>query len=256
LFYLSKLLSALTQPLAWAALLLLLALWWLRRRPIAARRALLGGLAIVALVGWRPPPDALLRRLEDSSKPPGGSLNSFVGMVVLGGAIDPPHNRPGRDQVSLNGAAERMTVPVALMRQYPHLRLLFAGGDSGLWRGGTSPASSAKLLFESLGVDPSRVVYQGASRTTYEDAVTSSAVPGVDKTQRWLLVTSAWHMPRSLATFKAAGWNVTPYPVDYLTGSYTPLTEYSLVEGAFRWQTALHEYLGRLAYAASGRAVQ
>jgi hypothetical protein len=49
--------------------------------------------------------------------------------------------------------------------------------------------------------------------------------------------------------FRAAGWNVAPYPVDYLTGSYTRWTEYSLVNGAFRWQTALHEYVGGVAYA-------
>jgi uncharacterized SAM-binding protein YcdF (DUF218 family) len=233
---------------------MLLALWWLPRRPVGARRALLLALGLALLVGWEPLPDTLLRHLEDRHKPPGGSLQRYVGIVVLGGAIDPPHKRPGRDQVSLNQAAERMTVPVALMRQYPHLRLLFTGGDSGLIRGGTSEASSARVFFASLGVDPNRVHYQSESRTTYEDAVLTTAIEGVDKTQPWLLVTSAWHMPRSLATFNAAGWNVTPFPVDYLTGNHTPWMEYALVDGAFRWQIALHEYLGWLAYAAAGRA--
>jgi uncharacterized SAM-binding protein YcdF (DUF218 family) len=232
----------------------LLALWWLPRRPLAAQRTLLVALGLAVLVGWQPLPDALLRRLEDRTSPPVDSLQRYVGVVVLGGAIDPPHKRPGRDQVSLNQAAERVTVPVALMRQYPHLQLLFTGGENALWRGGTTAASSASVFFAGLGVEPDKVRYQSTSRTTYEDAVHTAALEGVDKTQPWLLVTSAWHMPRALATFEAAGWNVTAYPVDYLTGNRTAWTEYSLVAGAFRWQTALHEYLGWLAYRAAGRA--
>ena len=253
MFYASKILAFLTQPLAWAALLLLLAWWWAPRRPVAARRVMLGALMFALLIGWQPLPDALLRNLEDSSKPPTGSLQPFVGMVVLGGAIEAPHERPGRDQVSLNHAAERMTLPVALMRRYPHLKLLFTSGASELVPRGSSAATSAEQFYSEMGVDAGRVLFERAARTTAENAVLSAALPGVDKSQPWLLVTSAWHMPRSLAVFRAAGWNVTPYPVDYLTGSYTHWAEYSLVKGAFRWQTALHEYVGAVAYAIQGK---
>jgi uncharacterized SAM-binding protein YcdF (DUF218 family) len=249
LFYASKLLAFLTQPLAWVALLLLLGWWWVPDRPTAARRVFLGALTLALLVGWQPLPDALLRQLEDRSKPPTESMQSFVGLVVLGGAIEPPHERPGRDQVSLNGAAERMTVPVPLMRSYPHLKLLYTGGASDMLPRGSSSATAAQQFYSEMGVDTGRVLYEREARTTSENAVLSAALPGVDKSQRWLLVTSAWHMPRSLAVFRAAGWNVAPYPVDYLTGSYTRWTEYSLVNGAFRWQTALHEYVGGVAYA-------
>ena len=253
MFYGSKLLSALTQPLAWVALLLLLAWWWVPRRPIAARRVLAFALVLGLLIGWQPLPDALLRRLEDRYKPPTESLQSYVGLVVLGGAIEAPHERPGRDQVSLNAAAERMTVPLALMRSYPHLKLLFTSGASELIPRGTSSATSAQQFYVEMGVDQRRVLYERAARTTAENAVLSAALPGVDKSQRWLLVTSAWHMPRSLAVFRAAGWNVTPYPVDYLTGSHTRWTDYSLVNGALRWQIALHEYVGAFAYSVRGK---
>jgi uncharacterized SAM-binding protein YcdF (DUF218 family) len=77
---------------------------------------------------------------------------------------------------------------------------------------------------------------------------------GVEPTQPWLLVTSAWHMPRALATFRKAGWIVTPYPVDFRTGTETPWTEYSLANGAKKWQLALHEWVGLLAYRLAGRA--
>lgn len=254
MFLASKLLSALTQPLAWAALLLGLAWWWLPRRPLAARRTLLAALALGLAVGWEPLPDALLRRLENLHPAPTGSLGAYAGVVVLGGALERGDIWQARGQVALNSAAERMTVPVALLRQYPQLRLLFSGGEGRLNATGLSEAAQARALFDSLGVPAGQVLYESASRTTYENAQFSAALPGVDKTRPWLLLTSAWHMPRALASFRAAGWNVTPYPVDYRTGDATPWTEYSLVRGALRWQLALHEGLGWLAYAAAGRA--
>jgi uncharacterized SAM-binding protein YcdF (DUF218 family) len=183
-----------------------------------------------------------------------GQLRGYAGVVVLGGAIDSADIWRAHGQVGLNGAAERMTVPVALLLQHPHLRLLFTGGDGGLWPQGMSEAELAEKFFTSMGVLAGRVQYEDKSRTTYENAVFSATLPNVDKNQRWLLLTSAWHMPRSLAAFRAAGWNVTPYPVDYRTGDSTPWTEYSLARGALRWQMLLHEYVGWLAYALAGRA--
>ncbi len=147
-----------------------------------------------------------------------------------------------------------MKIPVALSRQYPHLRLLFSGGQSDIIDRGISVADAAREFYASMGVPPERVLYERAARTTYENAIFSALVPGVDKTQPWLLVTSAWHMPRSMALFRAAGWNVTPYPVDFCARSDTPWTSYSLRRGALRWQLVLHEVGGMVAFAVLGLA--
>jgi uncharacterized SAM-binding protein YcdF (DUF218 family) len=98
------------------------------------------------------------------------------------------------------------------------------------------------------------VLYESASRTTYENAIFSARVPGVNPAQPWLLLTSASHMPRSMATFRKAGWNVTAYPVDFRTGNQTPWSQYSLARGASKWHNALHELLGWLTYRLAGRA--
>lgn len=254
MFFASKLLSAFTQPLSWAVVLLLLALWWLPRRPVAARWALLVAIGLTALVGWMPLPNALLRSLESQYAVPAGSLQPYVGLVVLGGDIDVPRGAHDSRRFVLSGGAQRMTVPVELQRQHPHLLILFTAGEidpASVWNTSANPAQQ---FYESMGVPPERVLYERAARTTYENAILSAALPGVDKTQPWLLVTSAWHMPRSMALFRAAGWNVTPYPVDFRSGSHTPCTEYSLARGASRWQLVLHECLGLAAYAVAGRA--
>lgn len=119
---------------------------------------------------------------------------------------------------------------------------------------GLSEAERAKIFFDHMGVDPQRVLYESASRTTYENAIFSAHLPAVKPGQAWLLLTSASHMPRALATFQKAGWNVTAYPVDFRSGSQTPWTQYSLATGAKKWHLALHEWIGLLAYRLAGRA--
>lgn len=89
---------------------------------------------------------------------------------------------------------------------------------------------------------------EDGSRNTRENAQQVAKLLGDRCQEPWLLVTSAWHMPRSMAEFEAVGCKVTPYPVDFRTGDATPLTEYSLAQSLLRWQTALHEWLGLPVY--------
>ncbi len=211
---------------------------------MAGRRALLAGIGISAVIGWLPLPDALLWHMESQYPAPEGSLKPYVGMVVLGGAISMPYGEQDVRRYTLGSASQRMTAPVALMRQYPHLLLLFSGGKGDVIGREISVADAAREFYASMGASPERLLYERAARNTYENAALSAKVPGVDKTQPWLLVTSAWHMPRSMALFQREGWNVTPHPVDYVTGSYTPWTHYSITEGARRWEMLLHEVVG------------
>ena len=256
MFFASKLLSFATQPLAWVVVLLLGALLCM-----PARRAwgmCLGwtALAVLLLQGWEPLPDALLRQLETRHAGPGADakLQHYAGVVVLGGALEPAYVGLASQQPALNDAAERMTASVTLLQQNAHFRLLFTGGEGELFGQGLSEAQRARIFFDSMGVPAQRIVYESASRNTYENAVFSAKLRGIDPAQPWLLLTSASHMPRALATFVKFGWNVTPYPVDFRTGLQTPWTQYSLALGARKWHMALHELVGLLAYRLAGRA--
>jgi uncharacterized SAM-binding protein YcdF (DUF218 family) len=112
----------------------------------------------------------------------------------------------------------------------------------------------AQRFFTRMGLAPNRIRYEAASRTTFENALLTAQLPGVDKTRPWLLLTSAWHMPRAVAAFRAQGWNVRPWPADFRSNADMPWTAYSLTKGVQQWQFALHECLGLLAYWVSGRA--
>ncbi|WPB58077.1 YdcF family protein [Xylophilus sp. GOD-11R] len=258
MFVVSKLLQAFTQPLAWIILALVVGLWMGRRNPARGRKVLWACLALLLVLGWMPIPDLLIRRLENAQPVPAvpgdERWSRFDGVVVLGGALENAYLREGNGQVVLNSAAERMTMAVALARAHPHLKILFTGGDGTLTRQKESEAVQARQFFAEMGVAPERLVFESASRTTYENALYSAQLPGIDKAQPWLLLTSGWHMPRSLATFRQVGWNVEPYTVDYVTGTATPWYQYAMAGSLGRWQIAIHETLGLWAYRWSGRA--
>ena len=252
---LAKLLHYLLQPLSWVTLLLLVAVLRPGRHESWRRAVVALSLALLVAIGWMPLPDALQRALEVAHRPPPASeLGRFAGVVVLGGGLDSAYKTEGHDEPVLNDAAERMTTAIALLRKAPGLRLVFTGGEGEVTASGPSEADRARQFFAQQGLDVQRITFESQSRNTYENAVFTARLPGVDKSQRWLLLTSASHMPRALATFAKAGWNVTPWPTDYRTGLHTPWMRYSLSEGAGRWEAVLSEYVGLWVYRLLGRA--
>lgn len=249
MFVISKLLSAVTQPMFWLALWMLLSLMLISKRKRIAVGMLWTGIAVWGLLGFTAIPETLLRQLENQYKAPlSGDLSPYVGVIVLGGATGKPELFEAHGQVPLGEAAERMTEPVALMRMHPNFQLVFSGGDGRLFASGKSEAELAKIFFERQGVDMSRVTLETGARNTRENAQLVAALLGVQCKQAWLLVTSASHMPRSMAEFEAVRCNVTPYPVDFATANTPSWTDYSMVSSLSKWQTALHEYLGMFVY--------
>ena len=249
MFALSKLLSAITQPLFWLSVWWCLALVLLPRFRRFAVSMLWGGLIVLGLLGFNAVPEALLRSLESRFKAPTLPLSDqYAGVIVLGGATGNSGIFKTHGHVPLGEAAERMAVPIVLMRKFPNFELIFSGGEGRLVPTGTTEAELAKVFFEEQGVDMKRVTLESESRTTRENARRVAALLGERCKQPWLLLTSAWHMPRSMAEFQAVGCNVTAYPVDFRTGEETFWTDYAMAGSLMAWQTALHELVGMFVY--------
>jgi uncharacterized SAM-binding protein YcdF (DUF218 family) len=250
MFIASKLLAFALEPLFWVLVLLAAGLWFLPRRPRLGQR--LAGAALLALVlsAWTPLPLIALHDLETHFPPPAANtdMRQYAGVVVLGGALSRSELWVASGQVALNEHAERMTAAVALARKHPHLKLIFTGGIGSLDGQGLTETVRARMFFDDMGVNPAQVLYEDKSRNTFENALYSAQVPGVNKSDRWLLLTSASHMPRSMGVFARTGWNVTPYPVDYGTTAERDWLDFSLHYGPRTWQAALHELLGYHAY--------
>ncbi|MBV8063244.1 MAG: YdcF family protein, partial [Nevskia sp.] len=194
-FVISKLLWGLLQPAALMLLALLGAWWWLRRRPALSRTLVALPLLFLAALSALPLTRWVAAPLEQRFAGP-AALKKVDGIIVLGGALDLP-NTTDLQQPALGSAAERMTMAVALRRRYPGARLLFSGGSGLVHSEAFTESQAARALFDSLGVDPAGTLYEDRSRNTWENALYSKKLADPQPGQTWLLVTSAWHMPRA-----------------------------------------------------------
>ena len=212
------------------------------------------GVVLIGIAGLSPFGNALILPLEQRFPAWDASRGAPDGIVVLGGAIGPAMSA-ARGEPSLNESAERMTAVADLARRYPTARILFSGGDGSLMADSSPETKYALPLFESFGIPGKRIELEGRSRNTAENAAFSKAMADPKPGARWLLVTSAHHMPRSVGCFRRAGFAVEPYPVDWRTRGTVDLTTPfdGLAAGLARTDVAAREWVGLLAYWITGR---
>ena len=210
--------------------------------------ATVGFLAVATLpvAGW------LMAPLEDRFPQP--VLPAKVdGIVVLGGALE-ERTTAARGRPHLNRYAERMTEFVRLSRRYPDARLVFTGGTAALLGTPMTEAEVAKLLLDDLGVDLRRVTFESHSRNTWENARFAREMVQPRPGEIWLMVTSAFHMPRAVLCFRAVGWDVVPVPVDYYTTGKSDVgIGFNLDDNLSLMGQAAHEWIGLAAYRILGR---
>jgi len=161
----------------------------------------------------------------------------------------------GQGYLSINSEAERLLAPLSLMRRYPSARLIFTGGSGSLQPGPFKEGDKVRWLWHDANIDRGQVLYEEASRNTYENALFTRDLVQPQPGEKWLLVTSAAHMPRSVGLFRKAGFDVVAYPVAFKsTGKsgqwYVPRTAGAALGNI---ESAVHEYLGLWVYYLSGR---
>jgi uncharacterized SAM-binding protein YcdF (DUF218 family) len=210
-------------------------------------------LVLIAFIGYSPLGRMLILPLEDRFPPWNPAQGPPDGIVVLGGAIAPGISL-ARGTVALNESAERITAAVELARRYPNARIIFSGGTAALFNGALEAPLAVKE-FEALGVAHDRITAEEQSRNTIENAVFSRLIAQPRPGEHWLLVTSAFHMPRAIAAFRAAGFPIEAYPVDWRTRGPIDATApfLSVTEGLGMTDLAVHEWIGLLAYRLTGR---
>ena len=253
-FILSKTLAILLEPLAHPYILLLLAglMRLLRRRRMM--RLCIGMAVVLPLLYATLPLSTLpLRMLEDSYKVP-KITQQVDGILVLGGHTGNGWVSETRTQAQQDDAADRLTKAIMLHRQQPQAMLIFTGFSGRLSPRGWNEAEITRRLLDELGVSEIDVLFEVTSRNTWENAVNSLKVAVPQPGSRWVLVTSASHMPRAVAAFTAAGWEgLIPYPTDFQTPTHQPET-FDFAVGTAAVRNWLHEYVGIAAYQITGRA--
>ena len=260
-FYIAKGLWFLLQPSTLIALLIgygAILIWtgWARW----GRRFVTIGAILLLLAGLSPLGNALILPLENRF--PRADLDNPTaptGFVVLGGAEDRLVGT-ARQVPALNESAERLVEAAMLARRFPEAKIAFSGGNAGIFYQSGTEAEGAQSLLTALGVSEDRLILEDESRDTYENAeflkekLSKDGALGPGK--RWLLITSAYHMPRAIGAFRKAGFEVEAWPVDYRTRGRADLTRPfdKVSEGLRRVDVAAREWFGLVAYWLRGRS--
>ena len=242
-FILSKLLVVLIYPLSWAILLLIGSL---SMRKSAIRKRLLIAAMCVLLLFSNP---LLLNQFAtvwdiNNTDLPG----KYSCAIILGGFVSEDKNAEGY----FNGSSDRFIQALKLKTSGKVAKLLFTGGNASVRPSGFSEASWIEDELRQFNIQQTDVLIENKARNTLENAGFSKAL--LESRQLpppYVLVTSAFHMRRSLQTFRAAGIEVIPYSSNYLAGR-EKLSLDSFIPSAqalFTWNFYIKELIGSVVYA-------
>jgi uncharacterized SAM-binding protein YcdF (DUF218 family) len=231
-----------------------IALCWTRFVRAGRRLAALS-VVLLLVLGLTPVANWLILPLEMRFPVPDLAGRKVDGIIVLGGAVQ-ERQTLAHGPIALNDAGERVVAMADLARRFPEARVIFTGG-AGVYS--NAPKPEGEVLREqlgALGLAADRVIIESRSVNTLENAVLSKPLVQPKPGETWLLVTSAWHMPRSVGIFRKAGWTVTAYPVDFRTAGWQDQTRgfSSVSDGLRRTEVALREWLGLLVYRLTGKS--
>lgn len=233
------------------ALLLACGLAWFKKWRTA--RGVVTVLALIVLVSAVLPIGTwLVGPLENRFPAPQSLPERIAGIVVLGGASDETLSA-ARGQVVMGGSGERLLAFLELARRYPSVPLLISRGHNGQGRTADQGSALPPDFFARYGIDPERVHIEAQSGNTAENAQFSHRLIKPEPAEIWLLITSAWHMPRAVGVFRSAGWSVMPYPVDYRTsGSFLLALSFDVSRGFSLVAMGLREWSALAVYRLRG----
>lgn len=233
-----------------AALMLVGSAMYLKSPKKKVRNVLLFSFIAFFIIHFSPFSRVMLYHLEHRFPQMKEIPQDTKGLILLGGSFSLLESQSeGRPIYNL--AAGRTFEFISLARRYPQLPLLFTGTPFEV--------ELTKKLFDEMGVEPSRVIWEKESFNTIDNATKSYNLVQPKPEDKWVLVTSAFHMPRSIGLFKGAGWNVVAYPVDYHTASLTP---FKLIVGfldrlnSIAWRVVTVEWAGLFNNYVSGKSPQ
>jgi uncharacterized SAM-binding protein YcdF (DUF218 family) len=253
-FVLSKVLAPLLTPENWVLLLGIIALFLLVFRRIRAATGMLAVATVTYVTIAATPLGTLLLNVLERGYPPGPAVTQPAGIVVLGGGEDASRSiRVG--QPTPNDVDDRLHAGLVLARKFPDTMVLYTSGIGRLDQSGTPGADIAALLLTEAGLSGERLILERRSRNTAENAKFSLWLrPHVEGP--WIIVTSAFHMRRSVATFCAAGWrDLVPWPTDFRGSELDDGIEWNFSEHARDLEISIREIVGLTAYRMMGQAI-
>jgi uncharacterized SAM-binding protein YcdF (DUF218 family) len=251
-FFLSKTVPYLFMPLTLITILLVFSLFlpsgkWKKRLQVLSVMILLVCSNAVVTNG-------VFKLWEIPATPIEEISNSKKVGVVLSGIIKKeklPH-----DRVYFSEGADRIMHALQLYKERKIQKIVISGGIGSFTESPIREAAQLKQVLMICEVPEADIVIENQSRNTRQNAQYTAAIlreqfPDYD----YLLITSAFHMRRSIACFEKEGIQTTAFSTDFKTGDYPPkLTAYLFPSpnAIFRWHTLAKEIMGMVAYKLAG----
>lgn len=258
MYLLSKAVGFLLQPSSLIAgiLILGLALASFTRKTTLGRNLAWTGLAALVGCGFLPAGSVALLPLEQRFPAPEGKIpdGPLAGIILLGGYED-GRITAARRTLTLNEAGDRLTEAAVLAHRLPALPIVISGGARVIVREEREATTEIAAFLVAMGIARERIVLENRSATTHENALFTRDMLKPEPGQRWLIVTSAAHMPRAIGCFRRQGFDVVAWPADFRTKSAGDALRLfsSIPAGLRRLDDAAQEWIGLVAYRVLGR---
>ena len=212
-------------------------------------------LSINVFIAAFPVGEWLLYSLERHYPPAELDPANYDGIIVLGGG---QHNGPTQswDQVALLNGGERSLTLLTMAQKLPqNIPIIFTGGNGAMSNKGMTDADVVTKLLQENNIPDGRIIYENQSRNTFENAVLSKQLAQPRPQQRWLLVTSAFHMPRAMGVFCKINWPVEAYPVDFRSRKdKLQRLDWGYANHLNNLNRAYREWIGLVAYRLSNKS--
>ena len=249
-FLLSKILAFFLMPLTWFFILLI---WsWRTKDEMKKRRLRIAAIVVIVFFSNRFICDRTMHLWEINAvqEPAAGT---YDGIIVLGGLSSYDQEL---DRIQFSRSNDRLMQALTLWKKGVAKKIIFTGGSGSILHADILESDQIKMFLQKLGIPDSAMIYENKSRNTHENAtMTKPYLQKISPNGKYLLVTSAFHMRRSLGCFTHEGINVTPYSTDRYSGPWKFEFDYCFLPDAatlLDWNTLLHEWFGCITYKFSG----
>lgn len=253
-FIISKLLGFILSPLVWVFALLIYSFF--TKIEIRAKKLRIASLIIIFITGNSFLVDELFRAYETTTIDHDLTQTHYGGAIVLGGIgdIDLRQNK-----IDFKMSGDRLFQTLRLYKLGRIDKIIFTGGSGSIEFPEKREGKFVRKYLNEIQIADSALIIENESKNTYENAVfTKKILDSMNYNSNLLLVTSAYHMPRSLAVFKKAGYtNITPYVTNRVSGIRRYTFDHLFIpniDAMFNLQLLLHEWIGYMVYKIKGYA--
>ncbi len=197
----------------------------------------------------------MLHSLESKYADLNSELVEIDGILVLSG-MENIEMTEEYGQFYLGSSGSRIIESLRLQKKFPNAKLIFSGGSGDHYSKNVTSLIS-KQFYNEFSIDPNKIIFESQSKNTYENIINSQKLVNPSGNEKWILLTSAFHMHRSTNTAAKLGWELIPYPVDFKLSKdlIQEIKKFNLLNNIKYFQIASHEMLGILVYKATGRSL-